>query len=80
MPDISMCVNNKCPVRAYCYRYRATPGGMQSYTRFEPRSYDNIGTLTDQCEYAWSIKGHEHRIRPTADVDKLFESQEQNND
>ena len=25
MPDISMCMNHKCPSREQCYRYRAIP-------------------------------------------------------
>lgn len=36
MPDISMCNNNVCPLRVKCYRFRALPSEMQSYSRFEP--------------------------------------------
>lgn len=35
MPDISMCRNEKCPVKTKCYRYMAMPNGWQSYANFE---------------------------------------------
>lgn len=69
MPDITMCVNSKCPVREWCYRYRAIPSQWQSFCRYEPRSYRDVGTITDQCDRAWSIKGYEHKIRPMKDIE-----------
>lgn len=36
MPDISLCVNSRCPVRDKCYRYLAKPSGVnQSYCHFQ---------------------------------------------
>lgn len=69
MPDITMCNNSKCPIAQWCYRYRAIPTPhWQSYAHFEPKSYKNIGTITDQCEHAWSIKGYEHKIRTMTEI------------
>lgn len=36
MPDISMCMNSKCVRREECYRYRAIPFKIQSYSNFRP--------------------------------------------
>lgn len=52
MPDISMCLDHKCPLRETCYRYKATPSKWQSYTGFV---YD-----CDACEciyYVEYVKG-----------------------
>jgi hypothetical protein len=36
MPDISMCLNERCPRKAKCYRFRAVPEPKwQSYCEFE---------------------------------------------
>lgn len=70
MPDITMCINSNCPVREWCYRYRAIPDQWQSFCCYEPRSYRHISTITDQCDYAWSIKGYEHKIRPMKDIEQ----------
>lgn len=35
MPDISMCDNRSCTIREHCFRFRAVPGRMQSWSRFE---------------------------------------------
>jgi hypothetical protein len=35
MPDISMCVNDKCKVNKDCYRYMAIPSSWQSYADFD---------------------------------------------
>ncbi len=35
MPDISMCVNQKCPSKEVCYRYKARPNEpYQAYSVF----------------------------------------------
>ena len=50
MPDISMCMGNKCPIRETCYRYTATPSGKwQSY--FGESAWDGAA-----CEYFWNNK------------------------
>ena len=37
MPDITICTNNKCPLRRLCYRFTAKPNKeWQSYGLFEP--------------------------------------------
>ena len=38
MPDISMCANKTCHLRAMCYRARATPSERQSYAEFKPEA------------------------------------------
>ena len=47
MPDISMCKNEKCPLRLKCFRYMAVPYEYQAYAGFE---YDN------GCDYFMEIK------------------------
>ena len=34
MPDIAMCLNDKCTKKHECYRYSATPGRTQDYMFF----------------------------------------------
>lgn len=37
MPDISMCLNSKCPSCVICYRYTAEPNQWrQNYIDFKP--------------------------------------------
>lgn len=37
MPDITMCVNKKCPLRMKCYRFTAVPTPyVQSFAYFKP--------------------------------------------
>lgn len=35
MPDICMCMNDKCKHKKDCYRYNATPDEHQSYSNFK---------------------------------------------
>ena len=55
MPDISMCKNEKCPLRGTCYRFLAIPfsvkgyGDTQCYTDFAPNK-------KGECEYYWQVK------------------------
>lgn len=44
MADITLCSNNKCPIKELCYRFTCQPGRYQSYSHFEP---DESG----ECEY-----------------------------
>lgn len=47
MPDISMCANAECPVKAECYRYRAWPNGpYQTY-------YLGLPTTENGCSEFW---------------------------
>lgn len=48
MPDISMCLNHKCPERSNCYRYRAVPFKIQTYSLFNK-------TLENKCEHRMPI-------------------------
>jgi len=48
MPDISMCENNKCPLRKNCYRFLARAGYVQVYSDFAP---DEKG----KCDGYWEI-------------------------
>ena len=34
MPDITMCRSKTCPKKDHCYRSRATPSILQSYSDF----------------------------------------------
>ena len=37
MPDITMCINDKCPSAKLCYRHEAKPNsGLQEYADFAP--------------------------------------------
>lgn len=45
MPDISMCINKKCPMKNNCYRFTAKPNEYsQSYSDFKPNF------LTGECD------------------------------
>ena len=55
MPDISMCSNDKCPLREECYRFKATPSEYQSYANLEYNENDQT------CEWFWEIEKDEHR-------------------
>ncbi len=46
MPDITMCYGGKCNKKDSCYRVKATPSKLQSYSDFENR-LDEDGN----CEY-----------------------------
>ena len=38
MPDISMCLNNECPLKEKYYRFMADPSDWQSFSRFDPKN------------------------------------------
>jgi len=64
MPDISMCVDVKCPSRNDCYRYMATPTQpMQTYAGFqhEPDS---------KCDEYWPAEGRRD-LRSVAEADRI---------
>lgn len=43
MPDFSMCVNRKCPLKSDCYRYGAEPNKLyQVYSKFTFKGGLNI--------------------------------------
>ena len=43
MPDITMCSSENCPMRGSCYRSRAKPDKLQSWTNFEYFCNENSG-------------------------------------
>lgn len=47
MADITICANNKCPIKERCYRYTAKCSPYQSYSYFE--SYEKDGRVA--CDY-----------------------------
>lgn len=50
MPDISMCMNEECPQKQQCYRYRAIPyTPNQYYCEFQ---FDKDSGV---CENFWPI-------------------------
>lgn len=60
MPDITMCINKNCPLRAKCYRYRAVSSTWQSFANYQ---FYTIAKLSDpaiyetKCDYFWEIDG-----------------------
>lgn len=62
MPDISLCVNDKCPLRKECYRFTAVPSDfLQSYTFF------NLNT-DGTCNWFWDNKNIEPKIESNEKV------------
>ncbi len=52
--DITMCSSVNCPERNSCYRSRANPSEIQSYSNFEYTCNENNG-----FEYFWKIDNPE---------------------
>lgn len=51
MSDISMCINEYCPLKEHCYRYTATPHEIwQAYGNFE-YYVDKDGQV--KCDQYW---------------------------
>lgn len=50
MPDITMCLNEKCNSKEKCYRFLAEPDEYQSYSLFE-NSFDG-----DKCVMFWEVR------------------------
>ena len=59
MPDISMCLNKKCPVKEQCYRFTAKSSDYQSYSSFEVTSNKGCKYFWDNSEY----KNEKHGIK-----------------
>lgn len=56
MPDIAMCQQRECPLKASCYRYRAVPSEWQSYMERDPKT----------CKDYWPIED-----RPTRTMEEI---------
>lgn len=68
MADISKCIDNTCPYRVKCYRYRAVDSPYrQSFAGFrhDPK--------TGKCEYFWDITGdHNTDFLSVKDADNII--------
>ena len=49
MPDITMCVNEKCLKKLECYRFMAKPSTLQAYSAFNTEN-------KKECGYYWELQ------------------------
>lgn len=49
MPDISMCMNETCPIKKSCYRYTATPSEHW-------QSYGSFVWKDGKCDHYWPVE------------------------
>ncbi len=72
MPDITMCVNVHCPMRKFCYRYRAKPDERwQSFSEFEPTTRQGRDEIVMECENFWSAERYpKETLSPLEEADK----------
>ncbi len=60
MADITMCKNEKCPLKYNCQRYKAAPNEYrQSYSEFKPK-LNSVNKIV--CSYFWE-DGNEYPTR-----------------
>ena len=74
MPDITMCINDFCPLRSKCYRYRAVPDDLrQSFSKFKPQDkpFGGYGDKVLECDYFWEIE-RGRMVIDAEDVDKRY--------
>ena len=65
MPDISMCMNQSCPLRMNCFRYRAKANPFrQAFGSFTFTSVEGGA----ECEYFWDIKEKTTELTPEIDL------------
>ena len=76
MPDITMCCNYDCPLKARCYRYRAVPDDYQSFAMFEPKTRSKKMAMVVECDYFWQVDEIHDRTLPTSIVDNRYERDE----
>lgn len=69
MPDIAMCSNFLCPVREFCYRYRAHPNDYQSYADFKPSLIYKDGEVKAECDGMWDVENRKD-LKDTKEADK----------
>lgn len=55
MSDITKCVNNECPLKENCYRYKAVPDTIQSYADFQ---FNDDGS----CDYFYDMQKKMNKI------------------
>lgn len=65
MADISMCINESCPLKLSCYRYLAQPDDiMQSYAKFEWEKDEN-GVISCPVFWKFNIEKHDTTRKTT---------------
>ena len=80
MPDLTMCVNDICPLRSKCYRYRAVPDDLrQSFSKFKPKTYRDEKHTTIRCLQFWEIE-RGRMVMDTEDVDKRYKRSKDESD
>lgn len=56
MPDITICKNEKCPLKSKCYRYMARPNSIhQSYGCFPVGKKGKGKKAIPYCEFFYEI-------------------------
>lgn len=76
MPDITMCCNYDCPLKAKCYRYRAIPDqDRQSFALYKPteRKFGQYDKKILDCEYFWGIEIAKDKVLSVEVVDNRYE-------
>ena len=66
MPDITLCANEKCPLRTRCGRFMGEPdNSWQSFAKFEPQNkpFGGYGDKVLECDYYWDIKEYPYKIK-----------------
>ena len=60
--DISMCLNNTCPLKDSCYRFTAKASERQSYSNFQYEITENEeGTeKLVKCKFYWDNKEYKN--------------------
>jgi hypothetical protein len=59
MIDITMCLNEDCPIKKKCYRYMAVPNQRQSVAMFTPINRLVSGV---ECDYFYTIESYHRTI------------------
>ena len=68
MPDITMCTNSECPIREFCYRYRAIPSDFrQSYCDFH---FTRLGDCVSKCFDFWDLREYKHPVESLEKADE----------
>jgi hypothetical protein len=67
MPDITMCDNLQCPLRASCYRYLAKPSEFwQAWCNFTPDKASDGGVV---CAHYWKVEPGRRMVLALEQVD-----------
>lgn len=66
MPDITLCLNVKCPLRNRCGRFLGKPDDMwQSFANFQPKEkpFGGYGDRVLDCDYFWDVKDYPYKLK-----------------